>query len=140
MGNVLTSIDESLKDIIGADFKFPLKADGQGRLATLEGLDNLSQAIVCLLETSPGETLYHREIGIGIRRYVHQLTSRIEKIAPVEIEGGIMKHEKRVKSVRVTVTKDDENRVAYIKVVYKPVGHAIEGIVTIPIVESGSFA
>lgn len=136
MGTVTTA----KKQLFGTDWKFPLQVDGQGRLARISGEDNLQQAILMWIKVNIGEILYHRQKGIGIRRYVHLLQSDIAKLAPMEIETGLMKWETRIESVKVTVIQNSDERYVISRIKYKPIGYAIEGTLIVPILIAESTA
>lgn len=130
------TVTSAREQLFGTDVAFPMRVDGQGRIALVGGQDNLKQAVIAWLETNVGEMIYARDKGVGLRKYVHMLTSHVKKIAPIEIETGLMKFEKRLEWVKVTVTEDVPGRSCYLTIRYKPIGYAIEGLVTVPIIVS----
>jgi phage baseplate assembly protein W len=131
----------SSDELLGRDLQFPLMADGHGRLMLTSGLDNVAQSILNWLRTRVGETMYMRDKGIDARRYVHMDKGRIKRIAPSEIETGLMRWEKRLERVTVTVqdvdSGDSMSRDILIRIRFKAIDHAIEGMVTYSVVAAG---
>lgn len=121
-------------DIIGVDLRFPLQTDGRGRLALISGNDNLAQAIIFWIMANVGEVMYHRSRGIGAVKYVHLLIDKISTMAPAEIETGLMQWEKRLERVKVHV--DGSGRTLSIHIRFRAINYAIDGSVTIPIMEA----
>lgn len=131
-----TRIVGAQKDLFGTDWKFPLQPDGQGRLARVSGLENLRQAISNWIMVATGEMLYERDKGIGIRDEIHQSVGDVIRTLPPKIELGLMKWEKRLKSVTVTATRDSDpaNRnLVYLSIRYLAIGYGVEDNLTVPV-------
>jgi phage baseplate assembly protein W len=57
-------------DLLGSGIAFPLQADHRGALALASGDEDIRQAMILVLRTSPGERPMRPEFGCPLRSFV----------------------------------------------------------------------
>lgn len=82
--------------------KYPLELDGNGSLVTVERADVISQQIVSVLETRPGERIMLPLYGTRS----HILNSLAPTVVASDIENQIQRWVNQAKNVTVTFNKD----------------------------------
>lgn len=92
------------KEFLGTGWKFPLALDTDGSFLLVEGDTDIREAILIILNTTPGERVMQPEFGCGIQTYVFSVMNNttLEQIR-IEIQKALTLYEPRiiVEEVRV---------------------------------------
>lgn len=103
----MSQTDVYLKDIA---FKSDFVLTASGDLDTIEGLENVKEALMRRLITSPGTVVHRPEYGVGIKDFQNSLNSleKRRRLAARIAEQFVL--DERVESVTgVSVNSDDNN-------------------------------
>ena len=92
------------KEFLGTGWKFPLALDTDGSFLLVDDDTDIREAILIILNTSPGERVMQPEFGCGIQAYVFSMMNNttLEQIR-IEIQKALTLYEPRiiVEEVRV---------------------------------------
>lgn len=106
---------------LGSGLSFPLRVDGDGRLAWSRDDENVRDCLRVLLTTAPGERVMREGFGSQLRRLLsepHTPTTR--QLVQDTIAAAIGRWEPRVALEEVSVAPDpQEPRRALVSVVYR---------------------
>jgi len=96
--------------IFGRGIAFPPRIDGEGRLASSEGAENVRESIRIILLTEPRERVMRPELGGGLRRYLFQPnTVATRRLIQEAIVQSVGRWEPRVRLGSVRVEEDPED-------------------------------
>ena len=109
-----------MSDFIGSGIGFPLRVDRNGRLALVEGAEEIDEAIGLILGCAPGERPMRPEFGCGIHDLVFDPSdSTLVGLVAHEVRSSLLRWEPRVDVEDVEVTFDpDRPGLALIDVSY----------------------
>jgi phage baseplate assembly protein W len=94
--------------LFGRGLAFPVRLDGQGRVAWSVGATSVRESIRIILTTEPGERLNLPEFGARLRGFLFSPnTPATRRLVRDEIEGALRRWEPRVSLIGVTVDPDD---------------------------------
>lgn len=103
------AVDRSLTSKFGGGVKYPIQRSETGGLATVEGVDHVSQSIIHLITTLPNEgvrAFYQRNgvpYGTRIRLYLFESVTQLKALADFEIRRAVAVWEPRAEILEVTV-------------------------------------
>lgn len=104
---------------LGTGFRFPLLADGDGKLGYVGGLDLVRQSIETILDTEPGERIMLPSFGCGLRRYLMAPNTLTTRTAMAEdITVALDTWEPRIELTNVSVSPDDNPTLVWIEISY----------------------
>lgn len=109
-------------ELIGAGWAFPLRTDATGRIALVDGTQELDEAIRIVLGTAPGERPMRPEFGCGIHDLVFASpdASTAGRVAH-EVRVALLRWEPRIEVLDVDVRFDAvEQGVLLIDIRYQP--------------------
>lgn len=109
-------------ELIGAGWAFPLRTDATGRIALVDGTQELDEAIRIILGTAPGERPMRPEFGCGIHDLVFASpdASTAGRVAH-EVRVALLRWEPRIEVLDVDVRFDAvEQGVLLIDIRYQP--------------------
>jgi phage baseplate assembly protein W len=75
-----------VKDILGTGLAFPLGVDERGRIALVGEADDIEQAMLLILDTTPGERPMRPEFGCAVHDSVFE---RVDPEATGRIEAAV---------------------------------------------------
>lgn len=102
MANI-KSKDQSLKDRLGSDLKFPI----QNNFVPISGLDLLLQDIQQLLLTVPGERLNRPDYGCNLRNQIWENMAEAALNGAAAIREALDRFEPRISVINVDSTVND---------------------------------
>lgn len=107
---------------IGSGWAFPLRSSASGRVALVNGDDELNEAIRLILGTAKGERPMRPEFGCGIHDLVFgSADSETAARVAYEVRSSLVRWEPRIEVLGVDVSFDDnEPAVMYIDISYTP--------------------
>ena len=96
------------KDFLGTGWKFPLELHTDGSFVVTDGEEDIREAILIILNTSPGERVMRPEFGCGIHNYVFSVinVSNLQRIAD-EVRKALIRYEPRISIEEVRAAPDD---------------------------------
>lgn len=119
----MATIEENLKKDIA--FKSDLVLGPTGDLDTIQGLDNLKEALLRRLLTTPGSMIHRPTYGVGIKNYQNGISSLTtqRRLAMAIIEQ--FREDERVESVTGVSVEYNDNTpdLVQVKVSVKVVGY-----------------
>lgn len=97
------------KEFLGRGWKFPPALNADGSFQLVEGDEDIREAILIILNTSPGERVMQPEFGCGIQAYVFAVinSSTLEQIR-METEKALTLYEPRIVVDEVRVEAEGE--------------------------------
>ncbi len=101
------------KDFLGKGWKFPVRADAQGRIALSEYEDDIKEAIRIILGTAKGERLMRPDFGCGIHEYVFASMNTVNlNLIENSVREALTLWEPRIEvlSVKVNVQNADNGK------------------------------
>lgn len=104
--------DEATDDVFGQDVRLTgglLTADAGGDIDIIAGVDNLKQALTVLLETDPGELVFHARYGCSARAFIGASNLASNALVAGSIVKQAVAADPRVRSIldaQVTVSGD----------------------------------
>ncbi|MDD3569601.1 MAG: GPW/gp25 family protein [Lachnospiraceae bacterium] len=92
-------------------WNFPVMVDSKtGKIKVTDIKSDIRQSIMILLSTVPGERLLHSDYGCNLHRFMFEpITYELVKAIREEVLRSIIKWEKRVYNVDVSVLHDVED-------------------------------
>lgn len=94
----MTADENYYKNKGTSDEILALSADGKGDLSTVQGVDNLKQAINAKLLTAKGSLLLHPEYGSDLHKLFGKVTTEQAKLIEIEI-CRVVATDKRIRTV-----------------------------------------
>ncbi len=119
---------------LGKGWRFPIVPDPRSRqLAYQDGADKVSQSILLLLETEPGERIMRPEYGCGLRRYLMKPNaSGTRALMAHDIERALAKWEPRIAVTHVRVEAGDAPSLVVVEIAYTHVRDGSPGNLVYP--------
>lgn len=94
----MTADENYYKNKGTSDEILALSADGKGDLSTVQGVDNLKQAINAKLLTAKGSLLLHPEYGSDLHKMFDKVTTEQAKLIEIEV-CRVVATDKRINSI-----------------------------------------
>ncbi len=92
---------------LGRGWAFPPGPDATGSIALVEGPEDIRQAILIILETTPGERPMRPDFGVGLRSLVFEpLSSATLGLVQLRVQQALVKWEPRINVHQVNVRAD----------------------------------
>ena len=103
-----------MADIVYSDINYQVRINAQGNVDLVTNLDSVSQSILTILSTYPGERIMNPEFGSRVRDLLFEPIDDITaSFIEEEIKESIFRWEDRVNIQAVQVIpNEDENRYA----------------------------
>lgn len=96
------------KEFLGSGWKFPISIDDNGNFALVSEDEDIKEAILIILNTSPGERLMRPEFGCGINNYVFSVINNSNlKLIEEEVEKALILYEPRILLEDIQVSVDE---------------------------------
>src|SRR4051812_12300643 len=107
-------------DFIGAGWAYPLASDTTGRVALVDGSDDVERAMRLVLGTSYGERPMRPEFGCGIHELIFApIDATTAGRLAHEVRASLVRWEPRIDVIEVQVLVEDEAPATlYIDVTY----------------------
>lgn len=85
------------KEFLGTGWKFPLTLDTEGSFLLVDNDEDIREAILIILNTSPGERVMQPEFGCSIQSYVFSVMNNttLEQMR-IEIQKALTLYEPRI--------------------------------------------
>jgi hypothetical protein len=98
------------RSFLGTGWRWPVSIDSQGGIELVHEEEDISEAILNILQTSPGERVMRPEYGCGIHDLIFapinaRTFGRIERY----IREGLGRWEPRAEVIDVDITVDSDN-------------------------------
>jgi hypothetical protein len=98
------------RSFLGTGWRWPVSINSQGGIALVHEEEDISEAILNILQTSPGERVMRPEYGCGIHDLIFapinaRTFGRIERY----IREGLGRWEPRAEVIDVDITVDSDN-------------------------------
>ena len=98
------------RSFLGTGWRWPVSINSQGGIALVHEEEDISEAILNILQTSPGERVMRPEYGCGIHDLIFapinaRTFGRIERF----IREGLGRWEPRAEVIDVDITVDSDN-------------------------------
>jgi len=122
-----TKIEQEMLELFGKDilFKNDYEVSPSGDYKTLEGLDNLKEAVYRRLITVPGEYIFVPQYGVGVLKYLKQ---RVTPGLVTGLQNTITEQlyrESRIDSVEEVIVAFEDN-VMRISIILKVSGRTVK--------------
>lgn len=119
---------------LGSGWGFPILPDRVRRdLPLVSGPDKVSQSILLILETEPGERLMRPEFGAGLRRYLMRPNTVATRTQLQQaVANALTRWEPRIQLQRVDVTPGEDPALVLISVDYQHKRDASPGNLVYP--------
>jgi phage baseplate assembly protein W len=102
----MNNLDPS-KAFLGVGWSAPVALDGKGEVALTAYEDDVRQAILIILGTSPGERVMRPDFGAGLRDLVFEpINEATITLAQDRVERALTEWEPRIDLTDVSVTVD----------------------------------
>jgi hypothetical protein len=99
--------DTSAKAFLGKGWAFPVAPDGTGEAALAAYDEDVRQAVLIILGTSPGERVMRPDFGAGLRDLVFSpINTTTMALAQHRVEQALVEWEPRIDKVTVRVTAE----------------------------------
>lgn len=96
-----------MADFLGRGWAFPIRLDQQGDIALASGEDDIRQAILIILGTTPGERVMRPDFGAGLQALVFEpLNTATKALVKHRVEEALLVWEPRIDSLEVNVTDE----------------------------------
>lgn len=96
-----------MADFLGRGWAFPIRLDQQGDIALAGGEDDIRQAILIILGTTPGERVMRPDFGAGLQALVFEpLNTATKALVKHRVEEALLVWEPRIDSLEVNVTDE----------------------------------
>jgi len=94
-------------DFLGSGWSFPIRVDKQGEIALVSREDDIRQAILVILGTSPGERVMRPDFGAGLKALVFEpINTATKALVKHRVEEALLLWEPRIDSVEVTMADE----------------------------------
>ncbi|OGO00131.1 MAG: hypothetical protein A2Y58_06110 [Chloroflexi bacterium RBG_13_51_52] len=95
---------------IGTGWSFPPEFGGSGEgVVMVSGIENITQSIMLILSTRPGERLMHPDFGCDLNRFVFgEMNESLISGVRSAVSDALLKHEPRIKVNDVLVTESED--------------------------------
>lgn len=96
------------KEFLGSGWKFPISIDDNGNFTLVSEDEDIKEAILIILNTSPGERVMRPEFGCGIHNYVFSVINNSNlKLIEEEIEKALILYEPRIVLENIQISVDE---------------------------------
>ena len=96
-----------MADFLGSGWSFPIRVDKQGEIALVSREEDIRQAILVILGTSPGERVMRPDFGAGLKALVFEpINTATKALVKHRVEEALLLWEPRIDSVEVTMTDE----------------------------------
>ena len=109
------------KEFLGIGWKFPVKMNAEGSFVLSKYEEDIKEAILIILKTTPGERVMEPEFGCGIYEYVFS-TINITNLMLMEesVKKALLFYEPRIEVKKVKATpSEDQNALVLISIDYR---------------------
>jgi phage baseplate assembly protein W len=94
-------------DFLGSGWSFPIRVDKQGEIALVSREEDIRQAILVILGTSPGERVMRPDFGAGLKALVFEpINTATKALVKHRVEEALLLWEPRIDSVEVTMADE----------------------------------
>jgi len=94
-------------DFLGSGWSFPIRVDKQGEIALVSREDDIRQAILVILGTSPGERVMRPDFGAGLKALVFEpINTATKALVKHRVEEALLLWEPRIDSVEVAIADE----------------------------------
>jgi len=94
-------------DFLGSGWSFPIRIDKQGEIALVSREEDIRQAILVILGTSPGERVMRPDFGAGLKALVFEpINTATKALVKHRVEEALLLWEPRIDSVEVTMADE----------------------------------
>jgi phage baseplate assembly protein W len=122
----------SAGDYLGRGLAFPLRAES-GRITQVAGYDAVTQAIITILDTDPGERIMRPDFGCGLRRFqMEPNTVSTRARIQTEVAQALALWEPRIVVRAIDVVPGDDPSSVLIGIRYNHVRDQRDGTVVVP--------
>lgn len=101
------------KEFLGSGWKFPIGINSKNNFELVSEDEDIRQAILIILNTTPGERVMRPKFGCGINNYVFSVinNSNLEVIER-EVEDALVLYEPRIEleNIEASVDENEENK------------------------------
>ncbi len=98
------------RTFLGSGWRWPLSVSSQGGIAMVHEEDDIHEAILNILQTSPGERVMRPEYGCGIHGLIFApINARTFGLIDRYIRQGLGRWEPRAEVVDVDISVDPDN-------------------------------
>lgn len=96
-----------MTEFLGTGWAFPVGVTAAGAVALSSDAEDIRQAIVIILGTTPGERVMRPDFGAGLYTLAFEpLNTTTKALAKHHVEQALIRWEPRIDSLTVTVTDD----------------------------------
>ena len=96
-----------MADFLGSGWSFPIRIDKQGEIALVSREEDIRQAILVILGTSPGERVMRTDFGAGLKALVFEpINTATKALVKHRVEEALLLWEPRIDSVEVTMADE----------------------------------
>ena len=96
-----------MADFLGSGWSFPIRIDRQGEIALVSREEDIRQAILVILGTSPGERVMRPDFGAGLKALVFEpINTATKALVKHRVEEALLLWEPRIDSVEVTMADE----------------------------------
>lgn len=90
------------KDFRGTGWGFPVETDGEGRIETASGREDVEQAIRIILGTAKGERVMRPDFGCGIHEYTFAaIDTTTLRLIETSVRDALEEWERRIEVLEV---------------------------------------
>jgi phage baseplate assembly protein W len=96
-----------MTEFLGTGWSFPVGMTPSGEVALASDAEDIRQAILIILGTTPGERVMRPDFGAGLNALVFEpLNTTTKALARHHVEQALIRWEPRIDSITVTVSDD----------------------------------
>ena len=108
------------KSLLGKGWSLPLTLDTGAEIMLVPDEEDVRQAIMIILGTSPGERVMRPEFGAGLRELVFEpMNTSTMALVKYQVEQALINWEPRIDSISVEVTTDQPHGRLLIAIDYR---------------------
>jgi len=94
-------------DFLGSGWSFPIRIDRQGEIALVSREEDIRQAILVILGTSPGERVMRPDFGAGLKALVFEpINTATKALVKHRVEEALLLWEPRIDSVEIAIADE----------------------------------
>lgn len=101
------------KEFLGSGWKFPIGIHKNNNFELVSENEDIKQAILIILNTTPGERVMRPKFGCGINNYVFSVINNSNlNVIEREVEDALVLYEPRIiiESIEASVDENEENK------------------------------
>lgn len=96
-----------MADFLGSGWSFPIRIDRQGEIALVSREEDIRQAILVILGTSPGERVMRPDFGAGLKALVFEpINTATKALVKHRVEEALLLWEPRIDSVEIAIADE----------------------------------